>query len=713
MKAAEAFLAFAALLLTSAVAAAAPTGAVALASARRAAARKAGATAAAFVSKDEEPKKYPVTKVVTLLRDMQAQLQKEADSDEELYDKLMCWCETNDRDKTQAIQDAETKVGQLTTTIETTAADSAKLKQEITNHEQDLATSKASLDQATALREKQLAEFTAEEKDMLQSIQALKDAIIVLSKHHQTSLLDQGIMDAVKYQLQRHQDLLRASITPHQRRLVLALGQQPAFRQTYQPQSGEVFGILRQMKETFESNLADSQKEEMSNKKSYEELKAAKEAEIAATQEAIDKKKTHLAQADESNAQAKQELEDIQNALTIDDQFLMEVKAHCAATRAEYERRTKMRGEELQAVSEAVKILTEDQARDTFSKVMNTASLLQRRQRRSGDNRRDQASAVLAAAAAKAGNARLSALAAAARLDPMTRVKAAIDQLVTELLQEKQEEITKRDSCIERQNENERITETYQRDKADLESKMEGLKMTISDSQTDLETLTKDISNIQLEIKMKGEDREAKNKEFQSMVNDQREMQELLAKAVAVLKRVYKTQEVHADSGASAASLVQAHRRLAAAQSQTPPPIPEGFAAYGSNRASGGVIGMLEQISSEAKAMETEAIRDEQEEQSSYAKFVKDMNASIRAKQQQIVNLSTVKADSEQALIATEEDLKSKTDELETLASTASAIKMDCDFLVRNFDIRQEARDQEVQALREAKAFLSGMLTDE
>merc|ERR550514_2009194 len=34
---------------------------------------------------------------------MQAELTAEAKSDEEMFDKLMCWCETNDEEKTKAI----------------------------------------------------------------------------------------------------------------------------------------------------------------------------------------------------------------------------------------------------------------------------------------------------------------------------------------------------------------------------------------------------------------------------------------------------------------------------------------------------------------------------------------------------------------------------------------------------------------------------------
>ena len=51
----------------------------------------------------------------------------------------------------------------------------------------------------------------------------------------------------------------------------------PTFKQSYAPQSGEIFGILKQMLETFEKDLAESQKEEMANQKAYEDLKAAKD----------------------------------------------------------------------------------------------------------------------------------------------------------------------------------------------------------------------------------------------------------------------------------------------------------------------------------------------------------------------------------------------------------------------------------------------------
>merc|ERR1719373_71017 len=64
---------------------------------------------------------------------MLKQLQKEAEEDEDIYDKIACWCETNDKEKTKAIKDAEEKVDALESSIEEDTAASARLSTEIKN----------------------------------------------------------------------------------------------------------------------------------------------------------------------------------------------------------------------------------------------------------------------------------------------------------------------------------------------------------------------------------------------------------------------------------------------------------------------------------------------------------------------------------------------------------------------------------------------------
>merc|ERR1719329_1430837 len=64
---------------------------------------------------------------------MLKQLEKEAEEDEEIYDQLACWCETNDKEKTKSIADAEGKIKDLTVQIEELSASSSRLNTEIKN----------------------------------------------------------------------------------------------------------------------------------------------------------------------------------------------------------------------------------------------------------------------------------------------------------------------------------------------------------------------------------------------------------------------------------------------------------------------------------------------------------------------------------------------------------------------------------------------------
>jgi len=99
----------------------------------------------------EAAKNRPVSKVITLLKDMLTQLEKEAEDDQEIYDKMACWCETNDKEKTKSIADAEARISDLTTKIEELTANSARLSTEIKNLEKEVAANQAALDKATAI----------------------------------------------------------------------------------------------------------------------------------------------------------------------------------------------------------------------------------------------------------------------------------------------------------------------------------------------------------------------------------------------------------------------------------------------------------------------------------------------------------------------------------------------------------------------------------
>mmetsp|Transcript_21750 Transcript_21750/g.39997 ORF Transcript_21750/g.39997 Transcript_21750/m.39997 type:complete len:696 (+) Transcript_21750:84-2171(+) len=648
-------------------------------------------------------KASPVTKVVTLLKDMLKQLEKEAETDEDVYDKMACWCTTNDKEKTESIGAAETRIADLSNKIAELTANSARLSTEIKNAEAEKKENEDALAKATALRQKELAEFNAEEKDMLESLAALKAAITVIGSHH-SSLLQMprnGLADVattLRHKVQKHASLLAGVFTHTQKRALNAFIQDsdffdsaPTFKQSYAPQSSQIFGILTQMKETFESNLSASQKEEMAAQKAFEDLKAAKEEQIAGNAAVIDKKTMELATTNEEKAQAEEDLDDTKNSLTADEAFLLSLKKKCAITDDEWEKRQKTRSEEMAAVSKAIAILSTDDAHDLFTKTFNPALL----QKTSSLNsqRRTEASQLLSAVAKKLNNPHLAALAVKVRLDAFTKVKAAIDEMIKHLMQEKSDEIKKKDFCVDELDTNERQTQSNEQAKADLITLIEDLELKISTLAKAIEELKAAIGNSQVQLKRAGEDREKQAKEFQMTISDQKETVTLLTKALGILQEFY---------GKSAAA--------AFAQKQEPagPPPPPGFKEYKKNAGAAGVTGMIQQIIDDANAMTAEAIKDEGEAVTAYAALVKDTNDSINAMSQEIVDKSETKAIAEGDLAEAKKDKADTVATLEELAAKNKELHDECDYVMENFDLRQTARDQEVEALKQAKAILSG-----
>merc|ERR1712050_815508 len=429
--------------------------------------------------------------------------------------------------------------------------------------------------------------------------------------------------------------------------------------------------------------------------KAYEDLKAAKEAEIAAGQAQIDTKTQELADTDQKNAQSKEDIEDTRNSLSADEQFLMMLKEKCQMTDKEWEERQKTRQLEMEAVSKALAVLSGDDAHDLFTRTFNP-SLVQM-EAAATSKRREQASKLLSQVAKKLNSPRLSALAYRVRLDAFTRVKKAIDYMIAQLLKEKADEIKHKDFCVDEFNTNQLQTEKKEREKQDLIAKIEDLELTIKTLTEEIEALKAQIAEMQVQLKRAGENREKENKEFQMTVADQRETQKLLQAALNVLAEFYGKKEK--------AALVQ--------QEPVGPPPPPGFEAYKKNAASGGVMSMIQQIISDAKAMEAETIRAEEDAQKAYEDFVKETNASIEAKSKSIVNKSELKAKAEANLVETKEAKEAALLELEQLSNYNAELHQSCDFVLKNFDLRQTARDEEVEALKQAKAILSGAKFEE
>merc|ERR1719326_1120325 len=659
---------------------------------------------------DVEAKNRPVSKVITLLNDMTKQLETEAKEDAETFDAMMCWCETNDKGKTKAIADGESSIAELEAAIESYTALSSKLNTEIGTLEKEVADNTEALEKATAVRQKELAEFNAEESSSLATISSLKGAVAALSKHQasasflQTESADQGMdlltkMTNLKFSVQKHQDFISSMLNHRQQKVLKSLMQDPedfidgglkgqtALLQTTAP-SSEIFGVLKQMKEGFETNLAASQEEEMKAQGEYEDVKHGKEEEIAAGTAQIDTKTGELADSDEKNAMSKKLLAETEATLAADTKFLAALKEQCVIFNEQMEERTKTRQLEIQAVTKAAAFLSSDEAQDLVSKTFSFVQV----GHKFASKRRNTVAGALAKIAQTSKDPRISALAIHARLDAFTKVKKAISDMIATLAKEQEDEVQHKDFCVDEINTNEKDTQIKEQEKGTLEATIVNLEEQIAKLKSTIVELKATIAALEIQLKRAGEDREKANAEFQVTVADQRATQKLLAGALNILKGFYDK-----------AALIQTKTHQPAG-----PPPPPGFKTYTKQGASGGVMGMIEQIIADAEAMEKDALKAEEEEQIAYETFVTETNASIDAATKESITCAETQAKKESEKTETEMSRDGVMSELEALAGENADLHKSCDYTLKNFDLRQAARTSEMEALKQALSILSG-----
>jgi len=340
-------------------------------------------------------------------------------------------------------------------------------------------------------------------------------------------------------------------------------------------------------------------------------------------------------------------------------------------------------------VSEALAILSSDDAHDTFTSTFN---FLQTRTAKK--SKREVAASMLAATANRFRNPRISALSSRMRLDGFADLQKDIDGMVADLKKEKAADVKQKDFCVEALHKNSMNLEMKRRDIEQLDGKIAELTATIETLTKEIAALQKEVAEMQIQLKRAGEDRELENQDFQKVVADQRATQGILTAALDKLKGFYDK------------AFIQT-RASKASQPAGPPP-PPSFKKYEKSSGSTGVIGMIEQIIGETKTMEADAIKAETDAQKAYETYVKDTNASIEEKTREITNKTGEKAEAEVDLTAMQEARTTALNEQQELKNEEADLHKSCDFLMQNFDVRQSALDQEMESLLEAKSVLTG-----
>jgi predicted RNase H-like nuclease (RuvC/YqgF family) len=277
------------------------------------------------------------------------------------------------------------------------------------------------------------------------------------------------------------------------------------------------------------------------------------------------------------------------------------------------------------------------------------------------------------------------------KLDAFTKVKVMMDKMLAELQKQQKEEYQKWETCKKDIDETEDSIKEGEETKEDLDEKHRALTNAADVLTDEIEKLNTDVADMQVSLKQAGEDRKAENDVFQTSVSDQRAAVQILNKALARLKQFY--------------GFVQQGRQEPGAAAPPPPPTPKD---YEKSASSGGVIQLLMKIISEAEAAEAELQVDEQHAQEEYAAVVRDTTESIEANRAAISQKEAQKASTNSEIAETEAAQLANGQELDKLNDLLKVHHQDCDFLLKFFDIRQQSRAEEMDAIRDANAILSG-----
>merc|ERR1719453_1903436 len=294
-------------------------------------------------------------------------VEAEGKKETELFEKFMCYCNSGKETLGKSIADAEEKIPQLESGIKEAEAEKTQLDADLVAHKADRETAKSDIAKATAMREKDAAAFLKESTEDKSNLEALKKALAAIEAGMAGSFL-QTNSAAVLRRLSLSQDMSNAD------RDLLASFLMGNSKQGYAPASGEIVGILKQMGDTMEKDLAEVIAAEDAAKQDFEGLVAAKEKEIASATKAIEEKTKRTGEVAVEIVNLKEDLDDTVESLAEDKKMLADLEKNCKTKEEEWAVICKTRQEELIALADTIKILNEDDAQELFKKSIPSAS---------------------------------------------------------------------------------------------------------------------------------------------------------------------------------------------------------------------------------------------------------------------------------------------------------------------------------------------------
>eukprot|EP00441_Pelagodinium_beii_P016485 CAMPEP_0197663834 /NCGR_PEP_ID=MMETSP1338-20131121/58266_1 /TAXON_ID=43686 ORGANISM="Pelagodinium beii, Strain RCC1491" /NCGR_SAMPLE_ID=MMETSP1338 /ASSEMBLY_ACC=CAM_ASM_000754 /LENGTH=679 /DNA_ID=CAMNT_0043242343 /DNA_START=70 /DNA_END=2109 /DNA_ORIENTATION=+ len=637
----------------------------------------------------------PTTKVVNLLKDMQETLEKEKEEDENAYEELKCWCKENDKGKTDSVKASEAKITELQNEAAELNATAKTLATEMEALTLEVRKATSTLDKARVLYGNKMDELQADRNTLNQDIEAVESAEVVVgggaSAFLQTPEKLKELAAAVQKATNRRASLLENTLSFRDRERLDTFFQDPVhFASLIQQKDpglmgSELGGMFKAMEKDFETDKQSVEDEMKKEEMTYEELMASKKEEIKAGEASIEAKRVSRVEKRQRFMEVTFATEKEQKSIKAAQEFLVLVEERCSASDKDWQERSVTRQQEIESVSEAINILDSEDSHAMFS---STYSFIQEA---ASDSRLKHASELLATAGRSANDARLISLAAASGIKGMEKVKAAIDNMTADLKEEYQDDLKQKDFCVAAFRDNDAKVAGATDGKSKHSSKVDVLALELDEIATEISELTTKINHENKELATAKADYEKKKQEDLKTLADQKASQKILKKAEAKLQSFYMERPSLAQLPATPESQVK-----------------KGLKEFKVSSQGTAVIQLIATVIQETATMEGETTRMLKSDEKDMADVTEKSNKEIDALSEELDAQKAAKARAKSDMAGAKEDLKDSKKELADLAAEKADLHESCDFMLKNFDMRKEAREEEMEGLRKAKGILSG-----
>jgi len=315
----------------------------------------------------------PIGKVIELLSSLEAQIQREAEESAKLNSEKEGWCKDTAVNLGFEIKTGSSEVDELKAAIGKEAATISTLSSKVEDLAATIAKNDKDLAAATKIRGEEAVDFAEEEEELTETISALQRAISILQR--EMSKAGGAAFVQVKGAasvIQALQALVKASaFSAADANTLKAFVQssqeaddhdeEPGAPEAaaYKSKSGNIVDVLEDLLDKANEQLDAARKKETSAKHNFDMLAQSLKDEIKFSTKDMDAAKKSSAASGEAKSEAEGALAATSEDLAGDEAALAELKKDCASHADDYAAEVKSRAEELKAVQEAKKVLSD------------------------------------------------------------------------------------------------------------------------------------------------------------------------------------------------------------------------------------------------------------------------------------------------------------------------------------------------------------------